>query len=173
MPVALWLAAALGIDWNMGSGQSDDWVMVSRPAAAQASELDWSMLSSAPQPAAAVAAPRLGYPVRGNHWSIGASWNADRKTVLAHLHGGQHAGKWDAAWLATLSHAELLSLHDDDHEGRVQWAHVRRPTTATKPAVQPVYYTQPARQPVKSPRGVLRLFARPSGQTCPGGRCPR
>lgn len=165
------LAASLGIDWNMGSSQTDDWVMVSRPAAVQP-ELDWNMLSPAPQPSA-VPAPRSGYPVRGGHWSIGSSWNASRQTVLAHLQGGQHAGKWDAAWLATLSHAELLSLHDDDHEGRVQWAHVRRPTTAPRPASQPVQYLRPAVSAAKPARGVLRMFARPSGATCPGGRCPR
>lgn len=158
------LAAALGIDWNMGSGRSDDWVIVSRPAAVHPSELDWHMLSPAPRPAAVIApSPRSGYPVRGGHWSIGASWNASRSAVLTHLQGGQHAGKWDPAWLATLSHAELLSLHDDDHEGRVKWAHVRRPTTAPRPA----------QQPAKRSRGVVRMFARPSGATCPGGRCPR
>lgn len=172
MSVAVWLTALLGLDWHMGSEPvAADWVMVSR---AEALAPDWGMLSpSLPVQPRQIPQQRAGYPVRGGHWSIGSQWNASRSTVMAHLQDGVHAGKWDPAWLATLSRDELLSLHDDDHEGRVQWAHVRRPTTAPRPTVQPAYRSQPASQTAKTTRGVVRLFARPSGQTCPGGRCPR
>lgn len=68
----------------------------------------------APKPAPVKVRPsRRGYPVRGSWWSGCSSWR--------HLTTGEHAGKFDAAWLQTLSNAEIQSLHSDAHEGRVKW----------------------------------------------------
>lgn len=58
------------------------------------------------------------YPVRGSWWSGCRDWE--------HMTRGEHRGKFDKAWLRSLSWAELQSLHSDDHEGRVKWEHVVR-----------------------------------------------
>ena len=50
-----------------------------------------------------------------------------------HLNSGQHRGKFDVAWLQTLTWAELQSLHDDDHEGRVKWEHAVRGNAKASP----------------------------------------
>lgn len=56
---------------------------------------------------------RMGYyPVRRGWWSGCGSWK--------HLTVGEHRGKYDPAYLQSLSWAELQSLHSDDHEHRVK-----------------------------------------------------
>lgn len=70
---------------------------------------------------------RRGYPTRGALWGGAYDWR--------HLTHGQHAGKFDHAWLQTLSNAELQSLHSDDHEDRVKWEYVVRQTK--QPAAAP------------------------------------
>lgn len=59
------------------------------------------------------------YPIRGGWWTGCPNWT--------HLTIGEHTGKFDHAWLAALSNAEVQSLHSDDHEGRVKWAYAKRP----------------------------------------------
>lgn len=80
--------------------------------------------------------PRAAYPTRGKLWSGCGGWQ--------HLASGQHAGKFDPAWLQSLSNAELQALHSDDHEGRVKWEYVVR--------------------------GAGKAPAKSGG--CPGGICP-
>ncbi len=67
------------------------------------------------------------YPLRSRWWSGCGSWR--------HLTIGEHAGKFDHAWLAQLSNAELQSLHSDDHDRRVKWDYVIRGSAAAKPPV--------------------------------------
>lgn len=55
-------------------------------------------------------AKRVGYPLRGNWWSH----PPDLKAHLMRTHG------YSAAYVNSLSHAELESLHSDTHEGRVR-----------------------------------------------------
>lgn len=74
------------------------------------------------------AAVRLAkYPVRtsasGYHWPSSGMSHAQK---VAHLQSGEHAGQFDAKWLASLSDAELTALHLDHHEGRTQWQFVTR-----------------------------------------------
>lgn len=76
-----------------------------------------------------------GYPVRGNWWS-----HSDGN-LRRHLMSGQHRGKFEAAWLNSLSGAELESLHSDDHEGRVKWSYVRKTAAVSAPAATPVRMT--------------------------------
>jgi len=100
-----------------------------------------------------VASPR--YTVRRVRWNVNGDMNPSHATLLAHMQSGQHYGKWSAGWLSSLSYIELRSLHDDDHEGRVNWSLVQRPTaqpTVAKSAVQFTYRRNSA---------------------CPNGRCPR
>lgn len=143
-----------------------DWEMIPPERSA------WLMAPDAPPAIAKPAPARSGYPLHPQRWNINGVWGVSREYALAHLQGGEHAGKWDPAWLATLSRAELLSLHDDDHDRRVQWAHVRRPTTAPAPAItnQTVSRQAPAVQ-VQNTRGLFKRHARPGG-SCPGGFCP-
>lgn len=66
-----------------------------------------------------------------------------REQAIAHLSGGEHAGKFSRAWLETLSYAQLERLHANDHEGTVRWEQVVR--------AKPAQYRA----------------------SCPSGRCPR
>lgn len=43
-----------------------------------------------------------------------------------HLSQGEHLGKFDQAWLRSLSQADLLWLHTDDHHNRVDWSYAKR-----------------------------------------------
>jgi uncharacterized protein (DUF983 family) len=89
---------------------------------------------------------RVHYPIRSRWWSGCGSWR--------HLTVGQHAGLFDSAWLASLTHEEVQSLHSDHHEGRTKWEYVVRP----QPAAKPVDKSAP--QPTAS------------RSNCPGGNCP-
>lgn len=84
------------------------------------------------------------YPVRGSWWSHPGD-------IRSHLvNAPQHRGKFDVAWMNSLSVPELKSLHSDDHEGRVKWQFVNKygmaKVEATKPAVvqAPKPQVQPA-----------------------------
>jgi hypothetical protein len=57
-----------------------------------------------------------GYPLREKLWS---GLPKDRLGAVVHLSTGDHAGVFDLKWLATLSWAELNSLHSDHHDGCV------------------------------------------------------
>lgn len=108
---------------------------VARSAAKPAEHLT---LRSEGQPAKSTPV-RRGYPVRGSWWTGCPNWT--------HLTRGEHAGKFDSAWLQTLSNAEIQSLHSDAHEGRVKSAYVVRPA------------------------GSVQSVTR-SSSGCPGGVCP-
>lgn len=156
MQTAAFLLLLIGAgDWEMAApGEPSDWAMQPLPAAV-------SPMAVSPR-----------YPVHAQRWDIAGVWAPSTADVLAHLKGGEHAGKWDHAWLGKLSRAELLSLHDDDHEHRVQWAHVRKPAAAPAPAAVPQYIPRAAPVQVQKTRGgLLKRFARPGG-SCPGGVCP-
>lgn len=92
-----------------------------------------------------------GYPERGAHWTYPGS---SRQDLIEHLLDGEHRGKFDRSWLATLSTEQLRSLHDDDHEGRVQWQYAARPVKS---------YPKPARASIQRQRAVF-------GFSCPS--CP-
>lgn len=101
------------------------------------------------KPAGPEVSNESSYPVHnGGHWSVGRDWNPSRAVLIDHLQSGQHAGKFAAGYLQGLSRAELLSLHDDDHEG----------------AVRPAAFVQAAK------RGLI--FTRKASRSCPSGNCP-
>lgn len=67
-----------------------------------------------------------GYPLRrGNPIYVYIQGRSYSPTV-AHLSQGEHAGKFDLAWLRSLSQSDLLWLHTDDHNGRVDWSYAKR-----------------------------------------------
>ncbi len=90
---------------------------------------------------------RKVYPLRGSWWTGCDSWQ--------HLAVGEHTGKFDPTWLASLSNEELQSLHSDDHEKKVKWDFVVRP------AVQKVQTGKQVQ---------MRWSVRTD---CPNGRCPK
>ncbi|MFI5404968.1 MAG: hypothetical protein ACHQ1D_00495 [Nitrososphaerales archaeon] len=97
-----------------------------------------------------------GYPVHKQRWNISGNWNPSLPTVVNHLKTNQnHKGKVDPSWIDNIAkqpsgRAQLLSFHDDDHEGRVKWEYVRKPI--------------PVKQVPKK-----TMVYRPA---CPNGRCP-
>lgn len=84
------------------------------------------------QPVVQAEPVRTGYPVHaGVRWT-GPDGRFGSATA-GHLSGHpNHANKFPADWLKTLSHAEIQSLHDDDHDGKVKWEYV--PGHAPAPA---------------------------------------
>lgn len=74
-----------------------------------------------------------GYPLREKLWS---GLPKDRLGAVVHLSTGEHAGKYDLKWLATLRWDELNSLHSDDHEGCVSpSAKLAKPIVPAPPKV--------------------------------------
>ncbi|MDB4786208.1 thioredoxin family protein [bacterium] len=60
------------------------------------------------------------YPVHGQRWNFEGRWNPSKSFMIRHLNSGIHRGKFNSWNLQSWSKAELWSLHDDDHEGRVK-----------------------------------------------------
>ncbi len=83
---------------------------------------------------APVAAAKTGYPVHQTRWTYPGE-------IHSHLKSGQHAGKWPAWWIDTLTRQQAESLHDADHEGRVDWSYVPSATKVSSktPANTPIY----------------------------------
>lgn len=113
----------------------------------------------------------IGYPIRGNYWSVGSNWNPSRSQVIYHLqYGSEHSGKFSRSYLDQLSLKELQSLHSDDHEYRVRWASVEKKVNApkSKSTVTQNYsnsYAAPRRR-------VVRRRFRSRSRGCPSGGCP-
>lgn len=107
---------------------------------------------------------RRGYPIRPD-------WNSTQGDSLhginpvsrvVHMSSGAHYGKYDVSWLQGLSHAEIESLHKDDHGGTLQMAYVVRPTTVSGLNSRNIMQL-PNRQ----------LYYQPAyDSACPGGVCP-
>lgn len=119
-------------------------------------------------PAEVAQVPTSGhYPLRGSWWSVGSNWRPSHAQLVSHLSGASaHRGKFELAWLQSLSAAELNSVHSDDHEGRLKGQYVNKMeasvsrSTNTAPQVAP--------QPVKrapARRAVPRTYC----PTCPRG----
>lgn len=100
------------------------------------------------------------YPVRGDWWTgpNGAS-PLGYGDGVRHLQGGEHRGKFDPQWLASLNAQQLNSLHSDDHEGRVKWQYAKRPSIVSASRSTYGRYTH---------RGGRRYVR----GNCPGGFCP-
>jgi len=77
-----------------------------------------------------------GYPTHPQRWNVNGNWNPSREELITHLQSGQHAGKFSASWLESLSVDELKSLHDDDHEGKAQ-PQTKQPAKPTPQAIAP------------------------------------
>lgn len=144
-----------------------------------------------------ITANEIGYPLRGGHWSVGSNWNPSADQVRYHLlYEPKHRGKFSDSYLNRLTREGLLSLHDDDHEGRVATQYVNRtpetkvvvadvsdpPTTKTEPAKtenrpgvenRTRYSAAPQAPAVnlyQRPNTARRVFRRRGG--CPNGMCP-
>lgn len=102
---------------------------------------------------------RGGYPLRARWWSHPGP--STHENLVLHLSTGEHVGKFDSRWLATLSVAQLESLHSDDHEGRVDWTYAQRPPPVPQQAAQ--HAAQPAKATSRGRWETLKI--------CRGGVC--
>lgn len=120
---------------------------------------------------AVVSKPKASYPVRGSHWSYPGN---SRGQLIAHLQSGEHAGKFSPTWLNSLSYAELLSLHDDDHEHRVKMGStIRAERVEAKKIGRAMYGTRDGKHPGPVGAWIRGSFGDPRYSNCPGGYCPR
>jgi len=75
------------------------------------------------------------YPIHGQRWNFEGSWSPTKSFMIKHLlSGSAHRGKFHNWNLQSWSKAELWSLHDDDHEGRVK-RRTRKTASVKKSAV--------------------------------------
>ena len=66
-----------------------------------------------------------GYPVERVDWLFSGNRNPTREAMIQHLlNGSSHRGEFPETWLRTLSNVQLGSVHDADHENRVQRQYV-------------------------------------------------
>lgn len=107
----------------------------------------------------------VNYPTRSNVWTHPGS---GREALLTHLQSGEHAGKWDARWLATLSTDQLEALHSDDHE------HValRKLTSAIADATVPSAPKPASKPDPPKPVATVQQVTTAPRSNCPGGVCP-
>jgi hypothetical protein len=92
---------------------------------------------------------RTGYPVHPTRWTYPGE-------IHAHLKSGQHAGKWPSWWIDTLTRQQAESLHDSDHEGRVDWSYVpgrSSPAVTATPALSKPYTPRTLYAPAYCPTG--------------------
>ncbi len=89
--------------------------------------------------APAAVATKSGYPVRSRWWTGCNNWQ--------HMDSGEHRGKFSRTWLASLSWAELQSLHSDNHEGKVNWQYAQPAfvTRGVSSYVQPAAWCPPGK----------------------------
>ncbi len=105
------------------------------------------------------------YPTRSGWWSVDDEWQPSEQYLRDHLiEGPEHADRYDTDWLYELTYAEMMSLHSDAHENRVQWDYVYAPGQ-----YEGVKLMRPPSRSVAAtaPKAAPRLQ-----QTCPNGMCP-
>lgn len=109
--------------WQNYAGQevqiSDGWKGIANFARRFNASLQPAVARYAPPTPTGQSVPGAGaYPVHPVTWHIIGSAET-RQDLIHHLSSdGIHRGKFSRAWLETLSRAQLMSLHHDDHEGR-------------------------------------------------------
>lgn len=138
----------------------------------------YTVIQPVPYVATTVYVYQGSYPVRGNHWTYPGH---SRPELIAHLlTDGIHRGRFTRAYLESLSYQELLSAHDDHHEGRLQGRYVnttsrkevRAEAKAAKAYGREVYQTRDGRHPGPVGSAFRSLFGVQSYGSCPGGSCP-
>lgn len=126
---------------------------------------EWSLFDNGqkaiPEQSPKVEQPVAYYPTHPVRWNVNGHWNYSREYIIEHLMQGEHRGKFSREWLEALSMKELQSAHDDDHENRVKWEYVGKPTFKTPDSV-------PIRRTVKTTPVKTRKV-----ENCPDGNCPR
>lgn len=116
-----------------------------------------------PPPKLKATVPTSGnYPLRGRFWTVEGSRNPSKSFLVSHLIGNNnHRGKFDRGWLNSLTWHELMSLHSDDHERRLQTQYINKTRQVSLPATAPV---KAAPRTITSP---VRVYS-----SCPTGKCP-
>jgi hypothetical protein len=147
-----WKDGTVRRSWSLDCGRPvDAWL------------LHWLMTGTDPRPVRYTMANGGLYPRRGGLWSVDGSYAPPHWKIEEHmLESAAHGGHFDSEWIADLEYDELMSLHSDEHEGRIQWRYVFKPGTyAMSRLVRPPKATPAAQQ-----RPALQL------QSCPNGKCP-
>lgn len=124
-----------------------------------------------PVTAAAVAgdASFKGYPVKAPRWNVDGYDNPGKVYIIDHLMTAPaHVGEFKREYLESLAVKELLSLHSDDHDGKVQRAYLPQPAEKKEPQARPA--AQYSTSYYQTTRRGRRSFFRGGG--CPGGGCP-
>lgn len=73
------------------------------------------------------------YLARSYEWHL--TRGESRSALISHLsvpRREHHGASFERSWLSTLSFTELVGLHSDAHNGRVQWQYVGRSTAAAQ-----------------------------------------
>lgn len=92
------------------------------------------------------------YRARSYEWHLTSG--ESRGSLISHLSTPQrehHGAYFDRGWLSTLTYNELVGVHSDAHNNRVQWQYVGRVSAAPVVSVQRTYTYS---------------------SNCPGGICP-
>lgn len=144
------------------------------------------------------------YVARSYEWHLVRG--ETRPNLIAHLATPQpehHGAYFERGWLSALSMRELIGLHSDAHNGRVQWQYVHRSAGPSKSAVssrdhaatkaeqraekqaaklegRELYGTRDGKHPGPLGSAIRNFFGDPRYSTsrqfssgCPNGRCPR
>lgn len=178
--------ATVGLDYSAGRDDLPAGTVIVDYAAGRDMPTAPASPPQNPAPAPRVAkspAPAAGhYPVRGGNWTYPGNSRAE---LLRHLTtDGMHAGRFNRAWLESLSYQELLSLHSDHHEGRVQRAASQQASSSAARAKAKaegleIYGTRDGKPPVPLGSAIRGFFGDPQysvrqySSRCPNGRCPR
>lgn len=125
-----------------------------------------------PKPVAVNAASSaVSYPVRSNHWTYPGH---NRAELIAHLlTDGNHRGRFTKSYLDGLTYQQLLSLHDDHHEGKLKTQYLpaasvtKQDAHVAKSYGQVVYQTHDGKHQGPMGTAIRNVFG------CPNGRCPR
>ena len=115
-----------------------------------------------------------GYRAHSYEWHITRGESvATLRSHLATPSSEHHGVSFDRAWLDTLSRTELVGLHSDAHNGRVQWDQVPQKLTKDQKALGRVLYgTRDGKHPGKVGGSIRGFFGDPRYQyMCPSGNC--
>lgn len=136
-----------------------------------------------------------GYRAVSYEWHLTSGESAN--SLRSHLSSPQpehHGAYFNRAWLNTLTFHQLVGLHSDAHNGRVQWQYVgKQVATSTEPAAvlspadqkklekqlgRVIYGTRDGKHPGPVGSSVRGWFGDPryrsnSNSSCPNGNCPR
>jgi len=120
-----------------------------------------------------------GYRARSYEWHLVRGENAQSLRIHLSVQQPEHekGSAFPIEWLNTLSFHELVGLHSDAHNRRVQWDQVPAASSASKKEKKELgrafYGTRDGKHPGPLGSGIRAFFGDPRYQySCPNGNCP-